>query len=677
MEQKRPPNRLIHESSPYLLQHANNPVDWYPWGKEALEKARNENKPILLSIGYAACHWCHVMEEQSFEHEKIAEVMNRHFVCIKIDREERPDLDQIYMDAVQVMGIRGGWPLHAFLNPEGKPFYGGTYFPPGPWLDLLESISLAFQENRDQLEESAGQFASLLNSSEIRRYGLTEPNATLSKEDFELLFQNFKNRFDAERGGLLPEPKFPMPVNLLFLLRVYSQAGIEEALRHTVLTLREMAWGGIYDQVGGGFARYSVDRDWLVPHFEKMLYDNGQLVSLYSQAFQVTGDVLFKEVVYETIEFVDRELMSREGGFYSSLDADTEGEEGKFYVFTREETENILGKEAPLFWAYYSIEDGEGNWEKGKNILHRRVSDEEFAKSHQLDLKELQKKVRYWKEKIREARSKRTNPNLDDKVLTSWNALMLKGLTDAYRVFKEDRFLEMAIQNADFLFRRMKKGNTLLHNYKDGKASIEGFLEDYSLAIHAFISLYEVTFEERWLNEARRLTDYVLEHFFDKKEGLFYFTSSESEKLIARKKELLDNVIPSSNSIMALNLHQLALFFDHEPYMDLSNNMLYTVKDLVLKEPTHMANWAILYGMKLQPTAEIVITGADVEAFRWQFGLHFLPNTVLMGTSGESSLPLFLNRPNLNGTTIYVCYNKTCQMPVRSVAEALEQLKAT
>jgi uncharacterized protein len=514
-----------------------------------------------------------------------------------------------------------------------------------------------------------------LSKSELERFGLLEAKATLSESDFQLLYQNFKKRFDQKRGGMLPAPKFPMPVNYLFLLRFYHHSGLQEALDQTILTLRQMACGGLYDQAGGGFARYSVDEEWLVPHFEKMLYDNGQLVSLYAQAFQVTGDPVFKDVVYETIAFVERELMSKEGGFYSSLDADSEGEEGKFYVFSKEETEEIIGKDAPLFWAYYTIEGGEGNWEHGKNILHRQLSDEDFAKEHDLLVEDLRRKVKGWKEKILAARSKRVRPGLDDKVLMSWNALMLKGLTDAYRVFKEVRFMEMACQNANFLVHRMKRGNGLLHSYKDGKASIDGFLEDYALAIQAFIPLYEVTFDEKWLREAQRLTDYVLEHFFDAEEQLFYFTSDESEKLIARKKELFDNVIPSSNSVMAINLHQLGLFFDDENYKELSNTMLYKVRELVVKEPSYLANWAILYGMKLKPTAEIVIIGEQAEDLRWQFGLHFLPNTILMGSTGASSLPLLQDRVSLNGTTIYVCYNKTCQLPVRSVAEAIEQLK--
>ncbi|CAN5756684.1 thioredoxin domain-containing protein [soil metagenome] len=676
MEKEGTPNRLIHESSPYLLQHAYNPVDWYPWGEEALQRAQTENKPLLVSIGYAACHWCHVMEHQSFEHPQIAELMNRHFVCIKVDREERPDVDQIYLDAVQAMGIRGGWPLHVFLNPQGKPFYGGTYFPPQQWAGLLTNIANAFQDHRDQLEESAEQFAEVLNQSVLEKFNLKKSEGDRSLSDFHQLYKHFSKRFDTKRGGMLPAPKFPMPVNYFFLLRYFALTGDQTALDQTTLTLREMAYGGLYDQAGGGFARYSVDEEWLVPHFEKMLYDNGQLLSLYAEAFQVTQEPLFKEVVYETVSFVERELLSKEGGFYSSLDADSEGEEGKFYVFTQEEINELMGDEAGLFSEYYTTMGGEGNWEDGKNILHRAIGDLAFIEKHHLTERSLLERRQSWKQKILAAREKRVRPVLDDKILASWNALTLKGLADAYRAFGEDRFLQLAQINAHFLLEKMKNGPRLFHNYKNGKGTIEGFLEDYAHLIRALISLYEVTFEEKWLREARRLTDHAIHNFLDPEEQLFFFTSNEGEKLIARKKEVFDNVIPASNSVMAINLHLLGLFFDREEYTGLSESMLRQVQDLVVKEPAHLANWAILYSMKLKPTAEIAVVGPDAEEFRRQFGHHFLPNTILLGTTTDSTLPILEDKVTQNGSTIFVCFNKTCQMPVRSVSEALDQMKA-
>ncbi|MCC9166112.1 thioredoxin domain-containing protein [Pontibacter harenae] len=675
MTENRKTNRLINETSPYLLQHAYNPVDWYPWGEEALQKAKTEDKPILVSIGYAACHWCHVMEHQSFELEKIAEVMNKHFVCIKVDREERPDVDAVYMDALQAMGVQGGWPLNVFLNPDAKPFYGGTYFPPQDWVNLLVNIADAYKKSRRELDQSAEQFAQHLNRSELEKYGLKQSNFHVREEDFRLMGYNLSIKFDKEKGGIGQAPKFPMPTDYLFLLRYHSHTSDQSTLNQVNLTLREMAYGGIYDQVGGGFARYSVDADWLVPHFEKMLYDNGQLVSLYSAAYQVTKDPLYKEVVYETIDFVSRELMSNEQGFYSSLDADSEGEEGKFYTFTKEELQAILGDEEPLFSKYYHA-TAAGNFEHGRNILHRRISDEKFAQENKLELEVLQEMIKGWKKKIMQVREQRIRPGLDDKILCSWNALMLKGLADAYYSFGEERFLQLAQRNANFILQRLKQEEKLYHNYKEGKATIDGFLDDYALLIRALTRLYEVTFDEQWLQEAKQLTDYTLTHFFDEQEGMFFFTDNSSQKLIARKKEIMDNVIPSSNSVMATNLHFLGLYFDEERYQQLSDNMLSKVKDLVIKEPSFLSNWAALYFHKLTPTAEVAIVGEKAADMRKDFSSYYLPNMLLVGTATRSNLPLLQDRTAIGGkTTIYVCFNKTCQLPVHTTAEALTQLR--
>ncbi|MEJ8803951.1 thioredoxin domain-containing protein [Pontibacter sp. H249] len=667
-------NRLINESSPYLLQHAYNPVDWYPWGDDALSRAKQEDKPILVSIGYAACHWCHVMEHQSFENEKIAEVMNQNFVCIKVDREERPDVDAIYMAAVHAMGLQGGWPLNVFLNSEAKPFYGGTYFQPQQWLALLRNIANAYTNNRSELNESAKQFAEHLNQSELEAYGLKQSQLQVQEEDLQKIFSSLSTRFDKKYGGFSPAPKFPMPSNYLWLLRYHHHTQDEKALKHLHLTLREMAYGGLYDQIGGGFARYSVDEEWLVPHFEKMLYDNGQLISLYAEAYQATRETLYHDVVYETIAFVERELMSSDGGFYSSLDADSEGEEGKFYTFTKDELHRLFESEEPLFSKYYHA-TAAGNFEHGRNILHRRISDEAFAEENELELEVLQDMVQNWKEKIMEVRANRVRPGLDDKILCSWNALMLKGLADAYYTFGNKHFLKLAIRNADFILRNLKKGNRLYHNYKNGKATIDGFLEDYALLINAFIRMYEVTFNEDWLKQAKELTDYTLENFFDEAECMFYFTDQESEKLIARKKELFDNVMPSSNSAMAINLHLLGLYFDAEHYTELSENMLSRMKDLILKEPSHLSNWAILYYYKLADTAEVAIVGPDAPEMRAEISSFYLPNMLLAGTTETSNLPLLQHREAIGGkTTFYVCFNKSCQFPVHTAAEALEQL---
>ncbi|TXK50740.1 thioredoxin domain-containing protein [Pontibacter qinzhouensis] len=675
MSEEKKANRLIHESSPYLLQHAYNPVDWYPWGEEALQKAKELDKPIIVSIGYAACHWCHVMEHQSFEQENIAAAMNEHFICIKVDREERPDVDAIYMDALHAMGVQGGWPLNVFLNPEAKPFYGGTYFPAQQWLGLLQNVADAYKKSRQELDKSAEQFASHLNASELAKYGLQESNFHVREEDFRLMGYNLSTRFDKKLGGLGQAPKFPMPSTYLFLLRYYSHTHDQTALNQLNLTLREMAYGGIYDQMGGGFSRYSVDAEWLVPHFEKMLYDNGQLVSLYAQAYQVTKEPLYKGVVMETIAFVERELMSPEGGFYSSLDADSEGEEGKFYTFTKAELQELLEEEEPLFSKYYHV-TAAGNFEHGRNILNRRISDEKFVQENQLAMEVLQEMKAGWKEKLMEARAQRIRPGLDDKILLSWNALMLKGLADAFYVFGEKQLLTLTLQNAEFLVKQMLVNGKLYHNYKAGKPTIDGFLEDYALLIQALIRVYEITFEEKWLQQAKTLADYTLTHFYDEQEKLFFFTDNSSEKLIARKKEITDNVVPASNSVMATNLHFLGLYFDEEHYQQLSNDMLSKVKDLVIKEPSHMSNWASLYFYKLKPTAEVAIVGEKAAAKRAELSLFFLPNMLLLGTQNQSQLALLHDKVPVNGdTTIYVCYNKTCQLPVYTVAEALEQLK--
>ncbi|MBF9238208.1 thioredoxin domain-containing protein [Hymenobacter sp. BT683] len=690
----QPTNRLAQETSPYLQQHAHNPVDWYPWGTEALSRAQAEQKPILVSIGYAACHWCHVMERESFENKAVAAVMNAHFVCIKVDREERPDVDQIYMDALHAMGLQGGWPLNVFLTADAKPFYGGTYFTKGNWVKLLENIGQAYAgEHRDELEQSAERFMEVIGTSDLQKYkrqnqaqasvnddttgmravGLVPPTtpAEVSEEEFKLLVHNLGVKFDREHGGLNHAPKFPMPSIWRFLLRAHAVSGSTVLLNQTVLTLREMALGGIYDQVHGGFARYSVDEEWLAPHFEKMLYDNGQLVSLYSEAFQVTQDELFREVVYDTIEFIRLELTNPDGGFYSSLDADSEGQEGLFYTFTKEELREIIGDEEPLFSAYYQC-TAAGNWEHGRNILHRRQTDEAFAAAHQLAPGVVPELVAEWKQKIMAVRATRVRPGLDNKVLTGWNALMLQGLTDAYRAFAEPEFLVVAERNARFIEANLRDEQRLYRTSKNGQHSINGFLEDYALVIQAYISLYEVSFAETWLREAETLTEYVLNNFFDPTETQFFYTDSSAEPLIARKKELFDNVIPASNSVMAHNLRRLGRHLENARYVDLAAAMLAQVRHLVVKEPQHLSNWAALYAALLRPGAEVAIIGPDAESFREELNRPFLFDTIVAGTERRSDLPLLeLLKPGPEGqTAVHVCRNQACLAPVYSVAAA-------
>ncbi|UII32110.1 thioredoxin domain-containing protein [Fulvivirga ulvae] len=668
-------NRLIHATSPYLLQHAYNPVNWYPWGEEALEKARKEDKPILVSIGYSSCHWCHVMERESFENDSIAAIMNEYFVAIKVDREERPDVDQIYMDAVQAMGQNGGWPLNVFLTSDQKPFYGGTYFPPQAWAKLLQQVATVYREKRSEVEESAEQLTNAIATSEVVKYRLKDEGAEYSINALDMMYDNIAQHFDKKRGGFNRAPKFPMPGQWLFLLRYYHLTDNQEALRQIEVTLNEIAYGGIYDQAGGGFARYSVDADWLVPHFEKMLYDNGQLVSLYSEAYTVTGHELYKQVVYQTIEWLEREMTNSMGGFYSALDADSEGEEGKFYVWTKDEIEQITGNDSDLIVDYYNITE-DGNWEEGKNILHRTVSDREFATKKGIDEKTLVKKVVNANTLLLKARTNRVRPGLDDKALSGWNGLMLKGLVDAYVAFGEEKFLMLALNNAAFISESMSDGDRLFRSYKEGKASIDGYLEDYAHVIDAFLALYQATFDEQWLTKARELTDYTLEHFYDSGEKLFFYTDDSSEKLIARKKEVFDNVIPASNSQMAINLYLLGVIFDHEDYKAKSRAMIGKMVSLLEGEPAYLYNWGILYTYLTAPTAEVAIVGTNANNVRIDLAKKYYPNKVVMGTKQSSGLPLLAGKiTKEDETTIYVCYNKTCKLPVTEVEKAFEQLK--
>lgn len=668
-------NRLIDSSSPYLLQHAHNPVDWYPWGKEALQKALAEDKPIIVSIGYSACHWCHVMERECFENESLARIMNDLFVCIKVDREERPDIDQIYMDAVQNMGLRGGWPLNVFLTSTAEPFYGGTYFPPQQWHSVLSQISKAYTDNRKEIEESAQGFTRSLNRSYIEKYGLQSNEDGFTVEYLQKAYENLAKNFDPQWGGMNRAPKFPMPSNYSFLLRIGHLAGISHATEHTIFTLNKMALGGIYDQVGGGFARYSTDGEWFLPHFEKMLYDNGQLLSLYADAYRITKDPLFKATVYETIAFVKRELTSPEFGFYSALDADSEGEEGKFYVWKMNELQNLIPtQEFQLFVEYFNV-NSEGNWEHGNNILWAKVSPREFAKSKNIDENVFYSILSNWKVVLLYERAKRIRPGLDDKILTSWNGLMLNGLVDAYRTFDEPEFLDLALKNAHFLIEKLKNKQGLYHNYKNGKASIIGFLEDYAFVIQAFTNLYQATFDEKWLFEAEQLTESALKQFIDTEEEFLFFTSKDAEKLIARKKEIFDNVIPASNSQMAINLFVLGTILEKPFYQELAQKMLSKMGDMLVAEPSHLSNWGNLLALNVEPIKEIAISGPDYLDFRTKLDQHFIPSAILVGTNGKSHLPLLQNRDaKENETMIYVCENKTCQLPVNSVENALKMI---
>jgi uncharacterized protein len=680
-------NRLANETSPYLLQHAHNPVDWYPWGEEALTKAQDEDKPILVSIGYSACHWCHVMERESFENERIAEVMNERFVCIKVDREERPDVDAVYMEAVQAMGIQGGWPLNVFLLPDARPFYGLTYAPPQNWANLVVGVRKAYDENRDELLRSAEGFAEHLNSSESERFRLGGGEPLFSQETAEAMYQTLATRFDTELGGTGRAPKFPMPSIYGFLLRYADLTGDDSAMHQLTLTLNRMALGGIYDQLGGGFARYSTDKYWFAPHFEKMLYDNGQLLTVYSEAYALTASPLYKNIVYQTIGFMERELLSPEGGFYSALDADSEGVEGKFYTWSAAELQTLLGADYDWFAKLYTLTP-EGNWDIGHghgktNILHRTETNPAFADQMGWTAAELAERLQRTHTALMAARDQRIRPGLDNKLLCSWNGLALKGLVTAYRVFGEPEFLSMALRLAFFIKQKLtdsRNGGRLWHTYKIGpdgvgRARQLGFLEDYAAVIDGYVALYQATFAEEWLLEADRLAGYVFAHFDDPAEPLFFFTDKSGEELIARKKELFDNVIPASNSMMAHNLYALSLLLDRPAYAERVAQMLGLVQPLLTGEVNYLTNWASLYAVQVRPTAEIAIVGPDAQAFRRDIDATFFPNKVLAGTESSSSLPLLTQRGPINGqTAIYVCYNRACQLPVTSVEAMWERI---
>lgn len=665
-------NHLIHESSPYLLQHAHNPVDWYPWGEEALAKAENENKLILVSIGYAACHWCHVMEHESFEDTAVANYMNENFVCIKVDREERPDIDQIYMSAVQLITGRGGWPLNCIALPDGRPFYGGTYYPKDQWLGFLQQIVKYVKENPEKASEQANNLTEGVRKSDQVEFNQEPDEHNFS--DLETIFSTWKPRLDFLKGGNQGAPKFPLPVGYEYLLQYYTLSQDEEALRAVTVTLDQMGRGGIYDQIGGGFARYSTDPIWKVPHFEKMLYDNAQLVSLYSHAYQVTGERSYHRIVKATLQFIERELTDPSGGFYSSLDADSEGEEGKFYVWDKSELMEILGEDEPMISDYYHVVE-HGNWE-GSNILLQPDDTEAFALKYNLSLDQLEEKIKKTNKILLNAREKRIRPALDDKILAAWNGLMLRGYVSAYRVFGDQDFLDIALKNARFLQDNMRKNDGgLFRNYKEGRTSINAFLDDYAFIISGFLELYQATFDEQWLFAADELMIYAMEHFFDSKTGLFFYTSDLDPALVARKMEISDNVIPSSNSEMAKNLYMLGQYLYRDSYLEKAAQMLRNVKADALKNGPYYANWDVLLSWMISPPYEVAIVGRDWASRMEQWNEHYLPMTFLSGGDSEGSLKLLKDKYVEGATVIYVCQDKVCLRPVETVEEALSLMK--
>jgi uncharacterized protein YyaL (SSP411 family) len=673
-------NRLAQETSPYLLQHAENPVDWYPWGEEALRRARAEDKPIFLSIGYAACHWCHVMEHESFENPQIAALMNEHFVCVKVDREERPDLDDLYMKAVVAMTGQGGWPMSVFLTPDGRPFFGGTYYPPEPrggmpsFPQVLIGISRAWRERRADIERAG---ADLLEA--VRR-----ENAAGTRDDvlragtLDAAASRLERGFDLAHGGWGGAPKFPQPMTIEFLLRSHVRTGERSPLTMASSTLTHMARGGIYDHVGGGFHRYATDAIWLVPHFEKMLYDNAQLARVYAQAWQVTRTPLFRRVAEETLDYLIREMTDPAGGFYSSTDADSEGEEGKYFVWTPDEIFAALGDDAELFAEAYGVSD-EGNFE-GKTILHRARDAQTLAAGRGIAADEIERRLAAGRLVLRDIRSRRVRPGLDDKVLTAWNGLALTAFAEAARIFERPEYLAAARASANFILREMRAADgRLRRTWRRGQAKLNAYLEDYACFIDGLLSLYEADFDPRWFAEARGLADTMIARFGDPAGG-FFDTSDDHEALPVRPKGLQDNATPSGNAMAATVLLRLAAWTGEGRYRDVAEEALRMVQPLLASYPTAFARWLCALDFALGRPKEIAIVGDpagdDTRALLRVVRGAYRPNQVVAvgPPGGETVVPLLAGRTPSNGrATAFVCENFTCRLPVTD-PEALASL---
>jgi len=677
-EQYKHTNDLINESSPYLLQHAHNPVDWKAYNTESLAKAKDENKLIIISVGYSACHWCHVMEKESFENDSVAKIMNDNFISIKVDREERPDIDQIYMNAVQLMTGKGGWPLNCIALPDGRPIFGGTYFTKQEWMKMLTELFTLYKNDPKKVISYADKLIEGIQKSDLIQ--LNTNAIDFKSSDVNTAVKNWNEVLDFQNGGLKSDSKFPMPKALQFLLR-YSIQNKEQSLqKYLDRTLTNIANGGINDPIGGGFFRYTVDTKWHIPHFEKMLYDNAQLVNLYSDAYLATKNQLYKKKVVETLEFIERELMASNGAFYSSIDADSKNksgklEEGAYYTWSKEELQNVLKSDFTLFQDYFNI-NPTSLWENDKYVLFKTQSDNDFAKKNNLSITELNAKLEKWKENLLQARNKRPRPHLDDKTLTSWNALMIKGYTNAYRSFKNPHYKEIAVKNASFLLNnQVQKDGSLYHSYKEGNSSISGFSEDYANVIDAFIAVYQITLDEKWLNKAKELTDYSLSHFFDKKTNMFYFTSNSSKKLITRKFEVRDDAIAGSNSVFAQNLFLLGHYYSNATYSKIAKQMLHNVTEDAVKYPTEYYNWLNLLLNYTGNYYEVAIAGKEALSKIQALQTHYLPNILIAGSTKESRLPIMESRYIENKTYIYICVEGACKRPETDILKAISKLQ--
>jgi uncharacterized protein YyaL (SSP411 family) len=680
-------NRLIDETSPYLLQHAHNPVDWYPWGPEALERARSEDKPILLSIGYSACHWCHVMEHESFENEEIAQLMNKNFVCIKVDREERPDLDSIYMNAVQMMTGHGGWPMTMFLTPDLKPFYGGTYYPPADrqgmpgFPKVLLAIADSYVNRRQDIFSSADAI-----TGELRKMNRFHASGEmLTTEVLNQAFTALASNFDRVNGGFGHAPKFPPSMALMFFLRYYKRTNSQAALEMAELTLEKMAEGGMYDHLGGGFARYSVDAHWLVPHFEKMLYDNALLARVYLYAYQATGKQFYRRVAEEILEYIIRDMTDRTGGFYSAEDADSEGEEGKFYVWTRQEVIDTLGEEdGQLFCDYFDVTE-HGNFEHGKAILNTPVKLEEVAREKGISVDDFRRKMEAARRKLFYVREERVRPGRDEKILAAWNGMMVAAFAEAANILGRDDYRAVAVKNADFLLANLVRNNRMLRTYKDGTAKLNGYLEDYSYLIEGLLAVYEATFDLTYYDSARGLADTMIEHFWDEADGGFFFTSSDHEELITRTKDYFDNATPSGNSVAAAALLKLGLLAEESKYQRCAATIFRTMRQVMAKYPSAFGYLLSALDFYLAEAKEIAILAEpdshEARTFIAEIYSRYLPNKVvaLRGPDDEravNSIKLLADRSMIDGKpTVYVCRNYTCLAPATTREELAERLE--
>ncbi len=671
-------NELIHETSPYLLQHAHNPVNWKAWNDKSLAQAKKENKLIVISVGYAACHWCHVMEKESFQDSLIAKTMNADFINIKVDREERPDVDKVYMKAVQLMTGNGGWPLNVIALPDGRPIWGGTYFSKNQWQKALQQISENFKKDPEKFYAFAAKLEDGIKNIDLITLNTDTPDFT--KDFMASEVKNWRKQFDTTFGGANNAPKFMLPNNYQFLMRYAFQNNDDQLMKHVENTLDKMAFGGVFDQINGGFSRYSTDKKWHIPHFEKMLYDNAQLVSLYSKAYQITKNNTYKNVVFETLEFIEKELTSPEGVFYSSLDADSYSktnklEEGAYYTWTKEELRSILKNDFQLFSSYYNI-NTYGFWEDEKYVFIKSTDDIKFAKENNISIVALNSKKTAWKKKLKKRQEKRKKPRLDDKSLTSWNALMIGGYLDAYTVFNKRNYLKAAKRTAHFILKnQLTEEGKLFHNYKNGKVSISGYLEDYAATIKAFIQLYEVTSNKLWLQKAELLTQYAVTNFYNETTKMFYFTSKKAPSLVAKTIEYQDNVIASSNSIMAKNLFSLSHHLDKKNYKEMAIAMLNNVKSKMVDNASSFANWLDLMLNFTNPYYEVVISGKNANTKLTQLNNSFVPNILISYNTHESELPLLKNRFVDGQTLIYVCIDNTCKLPVSTIPKTLQLIK--